>query len=319
MTEQVLFKFKEYVELWQTGTNAPNINGPMIQYYTKVYKGVTNTIDFVVRNNDRKPINLVGYQIEALIQRVENPELLLIKTVEITDDVNGKARLLLDINDINIWIEGYYRYSVRLTHVSGRQEYLNTDLNRSTFSSFELIEGMEVSLSPSIEILASKFTPCPIGDYGNTWQTSALQGNAQTNRLNGMNTVVAYTEKFIGRFWIQASISNNAPLENEWFNIQLRQSKYYFDYTSDYSPRIKVFNFTGNYNWVRMFFQEGLNQIMEFNPYDQTYSPPNPIGLPHDRRNRNDGDYLDEYDQQTGERNRGNFLYGRFLKIQFKN
>ena len=72
MVDQVLYRFREYVQLWYTKGNAPNINGPMIQYNTKVYKGATNTIDFVVRNNDRQPINLTGFQIDALIQRVES-------------------------------------------------------------------------------------------------------------------------------------------------------------------------------------------------------------------------------------------------------
>lgn len=265
MTEQILFKFKEYVQLWQTGRNSPNINGPMIQYYTKIYKGVTNTIDFVVRNNDRKPVNLVGYQIEVLIQRVEHPEILLVKTVVATDDRAGKAKLLLDKNDINTWYGGYYRYSIRLTDVVGNQEYLYTDINRSTFNTFELIEGMEVSLSPAQEILSSKFNPYPIGYYDSTWSTGALKADAQLNQISGMNTVVAYATNFVGKFWIQGSISNQAPSENEWFDIQLTSTKNYFEYTLEISPPIQVFNFTGNYHWVRMFYQEGAPKHGTFN------------------------------------------------------
>jgi hypothetical protein len=271
MTEQVLFKYKEYVQLWQTGGNVPNINGPMIQYYSKVYKGATNTIDFVVRNNDRQPVNLVGYQIEALIQRVENPEILLIKTVEATDDRGGKCRLVLDNNDINVWLPGSYRYSIRLTHVSGRLEFLCTDINRSTTNTFELIEGMEVSLAPATEILGSQFTPFPLGWYDNTWSTGSLAGNTTNERLTGMNTVVAYTTRFVGRFWIQASISNTTPDENEWFDIQLTPSTHYYEFKWGYSPCIKVFNFTGNYNWIRMFYHKGT--IVHGQPFAPLYYP----------------------------------------------
>ncbi len=256
MADQVLFKFKEYVQLWQTDRNVPNINGPMIQYNTKIYKGATNTIDFVVRNNDRKPVNLVGYQIEALIQRAEQPEILLEKPVAATDETAGKARLTLFPNEIDDWLASFYRYSIRLTDVTGKQEYLYTDVNRSTVGTFELIEGMSVSLAPALALPAPSFTPYPTGEYDNTWSTGALPGDAQANKANGMHTVVAYTSnRFLGDFWIQGSLTTQTPSATDWFDIALTPSSNYFRYTEESSPRIKVFNFSGNYYWIRMFYR----------------------------------------------------------------
>ena len=252
-----MFKFREYVQLWQTDRGVPNINGPMIQYNTKIYKGASNTIDFVVRNNDRKPINLVGYQISALIQRVEQPELLLEKPVQATDDRNGRCRLTLLPGEIETWFAGFYRYTIRLTDVTGKQEFLYTDVNRSTFGQFELIEGMQVSLVPSTEILSRNFTPYPTGEYDNTWSTGALPGDAQENRSNGLHTIVAYTSRdFMGDFWIQGSLTTNAPAETDWFDLPLTPATPYFRYEQQNSPRIKVFNLTGNYYWIRMFYKE---------------------------------------------------------------
>lgn len=257
MADQVLFKFKEYVQLWQTDRNVPNINGPMIQYNTKIYKGATNTIDFVVRNNDRKPVNLVGYQIDALVQRVEQPELLLEKKVQATDETSGKCRLTLLPGEIETWLGGFYRYTVRITDVTGKQEFLYTDANRSTFGQFELVEGLQVALEPAKQILKSQFTPTPYSDYENTWNTGALPGDAQDNRTNGMHTIVAYTSGgFLGDFWIQGSLSTEPPQAGDWFDIPLTQETKYFRYTEENSPKIQVFNFTGNYYWVRMFYKE---------------------------------------------------------------
>jgi hypothetical protein len=254
MADQVLFKFKEYVQLWQTDRNVPNINGPMIQYNTKIYKGATNTIDFQVRNNDRKPVNLVGYQIEALVQRVEQPELLLTKPVQATDDTSGKCRLTLLPGEIETWLAGYYRYTIRITDVTGKQEFLYTDVNRSTFGQFELIEGMEVALAPAKTILASEFTPYPTGEYDNSWTTGALVGDAQDNRSNGMHTIVVYvSEDFMGDFWIQGSLTTQAPGPTDWFDIPLTESTKYFRYNGT-GPRIQVFNLTGNYYWIKMYY-----------------------------------------------------------------
>jgi len=271
MVDQVLFQFKEYVQLWLTSGNAPNINGPMIQYDTKVYKGATNTIDFVVRNNDRKPVNLVGYQIDALIQRVEsvttvpgngyNPlaELLLIQPVQTLQDTAGTCRLTLTDLEIGHWLGGYYRYTIRLTSVTGVQSFLYTDLNRSTYGTFELIEGMSTSLVPATNIPAYQFTPETVDDLTNQYifASGALQGDAQAERSNGMHTVVAYTGNgYAGKFWIQVSLTIGPPAGIDWSNIPIGNGTDYFQYSPPYnSPSIKVFNFTGNYYWVRFVFE----------------------------------------------------------------
>ena len=107
--------------------------------------------------------------------------------------------MILESTDVIVWQPGAYQYSIRTTDVNGVQEFLYTNIDRSTVNNFELIEGMEVSLSPAIEILENQFTPYPFGWYDNTWTTGALTGNSERDRINGMNTVVAYTTRFIRR------------------------------------------------------------------------------------------------------------------------
>jgi hypothetical protein len=262
MVDQVLFKFKEYVQLWQTGGIAPNTNEPMIQYNTKIYKGATNVIDFVVRNNDRKPVNLAGYQISAAIQRVEQPELLLQKSVVSLDDKAGKARLTFAPIDIQNLLAGYYTYSIILTDVTGRDEFLYTDINRSTTGSFELIEGIEVALSPAIEITAADFIPVNDGYLTYHYVSGALPGDAQAGRTNGMHTVVAYTSNgFLGWLKIQASLTVQPPTDTDWFDIQLTENTSEFTYTPTNTPAIQAFNFTGNYYWIRALYKnDAMNQ-----------------------------------------------------------
>jgi hypothetical protein len=257
MADQILFKFKEYVQLWQTDRGVANINGPMIQYNTKIYKGATNTIDFVVRNNDRKPVNLAGYQVDALIQRTEQPELLMTKSVLMTQETAGKCQLVLLPGEIETWLGGFYSYTIRTTDATGKQQFLYTDLNRGTVGKFELIEGLELALAPSLEIPVSHFTPIPIGQVDNSWTTGALPGDAQENKSNGMHSVVAYTSNgFLGEFWIQASLNTNAPQNEDWFDIPISGTADPFRYTETHSPTIRCFNFTGNYYWIRILYRE---------------------------------------------------------------
>jgi len=262
-----LYKFIEYVQLVKADTNAPNINYPMIQYDIKVYKGVSNTIDFIVRDADRKFVKLIDYQLSAIIQTVDEPnyagpEILLTKPVQIVDELTGKARLILEPEDIETWNTGYYQYSIQVTDSQGCETYLFTDVNKSAIAQFQLLEGMARSLQPAIEIFADGFTPTPIGDYGIIYTTGALAGDSQSQRANGTHTVAVYTENFTGKFWIQASLTNDAPLPDDWFDVTLDNPNNFWSYTPD--QKIKQFTFFGNYYWVRFQYQEATENKGNF-------------------------------------------------------
>ena len=260
-----LFKFPEYIHLVKADQLAPNSNWPMIQYDTKVFKGVTNNIDFIIRNNDRKAIKLFDCQLEAQVQKVNTPsnsmdflpELKLIKSVIITDDVNGKAKLTLLPEDIQHWEPGYYQYVIKISYGSGSSEYLYTDINKNTFGNFELKEGTTASLAPAIEIDNSQFTPTPVDLYEYTiWVSGAVQGDAQTNRANGTHTIVVYQNNFIGKFWIQGSLSNDAPMPDEWFDIPLKCITDWFEFTSENNNLgPTLFNFSLNVYWLRFIYR----------------------------------------------------------------
>jgi hypothetical protein len=270
-----LFKFPEYVQLVKVDPHAPNINWPMIQYDTKLFKGVPNNIDFVIRNNDRKPIKLVDYQLQATIQAVNTaansqdflPEVLLIKNCRIIDEQAGKARLDLLPEDIDTWHPGYYRYVIQITDGQQATEYLYTDINKSTFGVFELKEGVVSSLAPAIEIDAAQFTPSPMDFYDNTvYVTGAVQGDAQAGRANGTHTIAVYQNNFLGKFWIQGSLTNETPLPSEWFDIPLATDHTYFEFTKDnnsLSPAL--FNFTINAYWLRFKHMPALANKGTFN------------------------------------------------------
>jgi len=263
-----LFKFPEYIHLAKADPLAPNINWPMIQYDTKIFKGVPNNIDFVIRNNDRKAIQLVAYQLEAQIQRADAPsnsqgylpEVLLIKQVKITDETTGKARLTLLPEDIDTWSPGYYRYVIQITDGQGAREYLYTDVNKNTFGTFEIKEGVVSSLAPAIEINDAQFTPAPVDLYDSTvYITSGVQGDAQSGRANGTHTVAVYQDNWLGQFWIQGSLSNDPPLPNEWFNIPLTSTTDWFEFTNYNNAQGPVlFNFTMNAYWIRFMYKPDI-------------------------------------------------------------
>jgi hypothetical protein len=242
----------------------------MIIYDTKVYKGVTNNIEFVIRNNDRKPINLVGFGLIAQIRAVNNisnskqpTEILLEKPVTAIDETQGKCRLVLDPEDIQDWPTGYYRYTVRMVYQDGRSELLFTDVNKSTWGSFELIEGISSSVVPAIEYPANRFTPAPVGEQDVYYTTGAIAGDAQAQRASGTHTIAVYTDNWYGRFWMEGSLSNEAPYPSEWFPILWENGKSYMEIAPDSVP--KLISFTMNLYWIRFSYRPDANNTGVFN------------------------------------------------------
>lgn len=278
-----LFKYKEYITLAQFNSNTVNINMPMIQYDTKIYKGITNSIDFVVKDNDRKTVKLVGQQLTAKIYRVDQSlgstpvalvgtqELLLKKTVSIVDETAGRARLILRPDEILKWQPGMYKFNIVSSSDDGVDTCLYTDINKNAYGSFQLIDGIAVGISPAVEIDSAQFTVKPYGDYNVTYVTSALPGDAQTVQSNGTHTVAIYTTNFQGRFWIQASLSIEPPLDNEWFNIPIGVGTDYmiFDSTTVRNGQqyAKVINFSLNAYWVRFMYY--ANAVQNTGTFDK--------------------------------------------------
>jgi len=294
MSTIFLFKFPEYIELVKWQDQTPNINWPMNKYNVKIYKGVSNKIDFVIRNNDRKPVSLVGYQLTAQIQRIDSPEsndgylpeLLLTKACYITDEVNGKAKLELTPEEINKWPVGSYRYVINITNANGYTEYLYTDINRSAYGTFDLFEGVLKNLVPSIEIYDFQFTPVPINEfYGTAFVSGPVPGDAQNGHTSGTNTIAVYQNNFSGKFWIQGSLVDYAPQEADWFDITLSPEYPYYTFVGKplTHPRLsQTFEYdTGVYDYDHNLYQYKTEQVdhhgyngLERNNIEHVCDPP---------------------------------------------
>ena len=262
MATVYLYKYKEYVQLSQADKNVPNINLPMITYNTKVYKGVNNTIDFIIRNNDRKAIRIVGYTLVAQIRPINSvtnakspPDILLEKELVIVDEIKGKAKLVLTPGEIEDWPQGSYRYTIKTINQENETELLYTDINKETWNSFELQEGLASSLVGPVVIEGKKFTETPVSwDVDTKWVTGAIPGDSQEQRPSGTHTVVVYTNKWKGRFWIEGSLTNEPPSPTDWFRIPLGNGTDYFEFVDDTKTSPTLFNFTMNLYWVRFVY-----------------------------------------------------------------
>jgi hypothetical protein len=263
-----LFSFKEYVQLVQVDRNTQLVNWPMIQYDIKIYKGVTNTIDFVVRNNERRAVNLVGNSLECTVAFQDTGEIVLTKPAIAMTPTDGKAQLILDPDEIEDLPAGYYNYVVKTIDDNGIERLLFTDINKRVTGSFELFDGVLRSEVPAIEIDAKQFTMTPEGIYnGLSYVTGAFPGDAQTNKANGTHTVAVYQTKWLGKFFIQASLSPEPPMPSEWFDIRLDPDTVWYEFNkhNNAGDTPTLFNFDLNAYWVRFgyvpIWANGINPV----------------------------------------------------------
>ncbi len=249
-----LYQYKLPVQLSMTNHGAPNLSRPMYNYAVKIYKNTYNTIDFVVRNNDKKPVRLIDCKIMVLVQNVQTGQLVMEKQALVTDEIKGRAQLTITPSETENWLLGGYAYQVQLTLPGQRQEFLFQDVQNDTVGTFELLPAVGAELVPAQVITWDQFTPQIIDwDMQTTqWKSGALAAQSPVGNKTGFYSVALYMNKWKGTFRTEASLENLAPTDKSWFPVYLH------DLTDlpiePDQPAVQVFNFQLNAQWIRFLF-----------------------------------------------------------------
>ena len=236
---------------------------PMIQYKQKIYKGVTNTLQMLVRNVDRRPVDITGVTLTAQMINVETQQTVLVKSVTITNAAQGQAVVDIQETDIQFLPLGFYNIQLTSTDDNNVQRFLYSDQYQDIDVAVELLAGTQRELVPATEII--NFTPTPLNWWTDIlYVSSSLPGNAQTGETSGTHTWVVYTTNWLGKLWMQASLTENVPTDTEWFFIPLTADTDYKQWTGDDQPTIWQGSTTQNLYWVRFVYQSALGNTGTF-------------------------------------------------------
>lgn len=260
MSVVYLYSYQLPVALSDTRGIAPNWNRPMQQYPTNIYKNNNNLIHFVVRNNDRKPVKLVDCRLTVIVQNTDTLETVLEKPAQVTDEVKGRAQLVITSTDTNNWPLGGYKFSVRIHRPNMAEELLYVDVNNATAGELTLLPSVGGDLISAQQITAEQFTS-EIVDW-DTQESKNYSGAFKAENVVGSNagqfTVVLYSHNWKGWFQVQVSLSNLAPEPTAWSTVNLvpAQVEYYSEGDS-HQPR--AFNFAVNARWVRFVYWDHVD------------------------------------------------------------
>jgi hypothetical protein len=88
----------------------------------KVYQGVNNPIQVIVKNQDQKKVNLTGYAIQADIQDPVNKVTVNSYAVTFFDAVAGQGTLMLDKVTLNSLEQRFYKLTFKTIKLDTNEE-----------------------------------------------------------------------------------------------------------------------------------------------------------------------------------------------------
>ncbi len=256
-----LYSFPQIIELIQTDLGVRNSNLSLKDSDFKVYKGSANPIEFIIRDNDRRPVSLAGKTVTMTVLNFFTGAPMLQKEADIIDEAKGRIRVTLLISDTLEWEPCFFKYSMNIDYCDGTtitMLYIDQDHNAAGF--FEFIDGVLPQSTVSFRVLGEEFTATNIAPptiEPTVFISSAFPGDASFGEDDGLHTVVVYANNFAGKFFVQGSLEESPDVEKkDWFDIFLTSFTPYFELGNTPGPDdtftgLEAFNFTGSLRWVR--------------------------------------------------------------------
>jgi hypothetical protein len=194
----------------------------------------------------------VDCQLSIVIEHAATQTIVLEKSCTVTDELKGRAQVVLSSNDTSNWSLGGYRYQVKITRPYQNQEMLYTDINNSTIGDFDLYDSVGGTFIPSVTLKGSELTPITVDwDEMKEWLVSgAIRAENSVGNNTGLFSVAFYQTNWQGYFKIQASLENLAPVERSWFYVDLSPgvTEDYYDSTT---TSLRSYTFAINCRWIR--------------------------------------------------------------------
>jgi hypothetical protein len=229
-----------------------------------VYRGSHNPIEFIVRNSDRRPVDLTNKTLTITIIDFHTSIVVEQKLVEIVEAVKGRVRFTFDPIYTSNWAAGIYKYTILLTNADTTTNLLAVDADNNAAGFFEFVDGVLPQLTDSEKILGSAFAPInvsPPTSEPTIYVSSGLSGDASFGNNDGLHTAVVYVTNYAGKFWIEGTLEDSpTALDKDWFTIHLSTFYPYHEFGNTPDPDdvfsgIDAFNFTGSVKFVRFRHQ----------------------------------------------------------------
>jgi len=215
-------------------------NMPLNTLRKTIYKGTDNVLGFEVKNQDRKPVSLLGKAVMINIMQIRTGKLLVQRRAELVKAENGIFEIVIFANDLIDLDPGIYQMSAVLFSKDGLAQALYTSSNRSAALEIELVDGAYPMFTPSTLV---RFTP-----VSNYFVSQPIPSNILRNDSSVNHTIQVVTTNFKGEFSVRGTLDYTAS--------SINYSPIAFDQngssviTFDGVNHVQGFNFNGSFRWI---------------------------------------------------------------------
>ena len=157
-----IYKIPVVVDLTLMDHGIRNNSMPYRQSDFKVYKSSFNPIEFIVRDSDRRPVDLTNKDVTITVVNFYTENVIFQKSAEIITPEKGRIRVTFEPHEIAEWESGHYKYSLMITNEDTTNNLLAVDQNHEVTSYFDFVEGVLPEPRESIKAIGEEFTPINI-------------------------------------------------------------------------------------------------------------------------------------------------------------
>lgn len=245
-----LFVKKNVYYNLSSGKTGERWNMPMYNKDIKLWKGVDNTIQFSVRDHDRKAYPLKN---DTLVLTLVNHILKtkIKKTLWCLDSYKGLYEVTFTKKDLLDFEPTHYQASVAVIDPEGFKDNLYSGTDWNPIFNVEVIEGLKDTFKPSVKLEPNKFLDEYLVKDGRTMDiyTSSWLNSTLSNSKTASVTV---KDKFVGKIIMQGTLELT-PQNNlcDWVDLDEREFTEE-DWDDEHTEETFVLNeFISNCLWVR--------------------------------------------------------------------
>jgi hypothetical protein len=212
-----------------------------------IYKGVDSTLGFDVKNQDRKPINLLGKTVMINLMQVRSGELIVQRRADLIKPEDGFCEFTIYSSDLVELEPGLYQISAVVYDADGIARSLYTDNNRKATMEVELLDGAYPKFIPSVEL---SFT-----QLGGSWISQPVKSNMQSNDSSTLHTIQISANNYTGT--VEALISLDYDAGGNYFPVKFVNDKFQIEFNG--TTDIEGWNFIGSARWIKILYTPASN------------------------------------------------------------
>jgi hypothetical protein len=238
------------------------INMPFNITRKTIYKGVDNKLTFDIKNQDRKPVNLLSNTVWINIINTRTGLVLLQRRTDLTNPSAGECSLTIYSSDLVDIDPGIYQLSAVFYDQQGLSKPLYADNNRKVTVELEIADGIYPGFRPSIPLVFSVLNNSNIPGQPTQYISQALPGNLQRHTNSTLNTIQITVTNYKGTVGALASMDydsggNYFPTKfvNDAYDIIFRPP-YGAVATYDRWPDgdVEGWNFMVSARWIKIIY-----------------------------------------------------------------